>query len=87
MKSTVTMALMLCALAITANAYGDRIVVGGLNGNAAGDTTERYTISMALSGGGARGLAVIGILKAFEEKGIEVTALAGTSIGGIIGGL
>ncbi|MFH1372827.1 MAG: patatin-like phospholipase family protein [bacterium] len=87
MKSAFIIALILCALAVTSDAYGQRIVVGGLNGNAAEDTTESYTISMALSGGGARGLAVIGILKAFEEKGIEVTALTGTSIGGIIGGL
>ncbi len=45
------------------------------------------TIGLALSGGGARGLSQIGILKAFEETGVKVDAIAGTSIGGIIGGL
>jgi NTE family protein len=42
---------------------------------------------MALSGGGARGLTTIGILRAFEEKSISVCAITGTSIGGIVGGL
>ena len=44
-------------------------------------------IGLALSGGGARGLSQIGVLKAFEETGIEIGSIAGTSIGGIIGGL
>ena len=42
-------------------------------------------IGLALSGGGARGLAQIGVLKVFEEEGIEINAIAGTSIGSIIG--
>ncbi len=46
-----------------------------------------YQVGLALSGGGARGFAQIGILKAFEESGIIVSAIAGTSIGGIVGGL
>jgi NTE family protein len=44
------------------------------------------TIGLALSGGGARGLAQIGVLKALEEAGININAIAGTSIGSIIGG-
>lgn len=43
-------------------------------------------IGLALSGGGARGLSQIGVLKAFEEAGIKVNIIAGTSIGSIIGG-
>ncbi|MGB2894653.1 MAG: patatin-like phospholipase family protein [Anaerolineales bacterium] len=39
---------------------------------------------MALSGGGARGLAHIGVLKVFEEQGVPIHALAGTSMGGLI---
>jgi predicted acylesterase/phospholipase RssA len=58
-----------------------------LNGLNPYDTTDKYSISLALSGGGARGLATIGILRAFEEKDIEIKAIAGTSMGGIIGGL
>lgn len=43
-------------------------------------------VGLALSGGGARGLAQIGILKALEESGIKANVIAGTSIGSIIGG-
>lgn len=43
-------------------------------------------IGIAMSGGGARGLAQIGVLKAFEEEGIDISMIAGTSIGSIIGG-
>jgi len=44
-------------------------------------------VGLALSGGGARGLAQIGALAALEEIGVKVDAVAGTSIGGVIGGL
>lgn len=44
-------------------------------------------IGLALSGGGARGFAQIGVLKAFEEAGINIYAISGTSIGSIVGGL
>lgn len=43
-------------------------------------------IGLALSGGGARGLAQIGVIKALEESGINIGAIAGTSMGSIIGG-
>lgn len=39
---------------------------------------------LALSGGGARGLAHIGVLKVLEEAGIQPDYLAGTSMGGVI---
>ena len=47
----------------------------------------RKTVGLALSGGGANGLSQIGVLKAFDEKGVPVDFIAGTSIGAIIGGL
>ncbi|RKY86647.1 hypothetical protein DRQ09_05850 [candidate division KSB1 bacterium] len=47
----------------------------------------RPKIGVALSGGGLRGLAQIGVLKVFEEMQIPVDYIAGTSIGCIIGGL
>ena len=40
-----------------------------------------------MSGGGASGIAHIGVLKALEENHIPVNCIAGTSIGSIIGGL
>lgn len=68
-------------------AESERIVVGGLEGVDPDDTLTHYPVGLALSGGGARGLASIGIIKAFEEKNIRITAIAGTSMGGIVGGL
>jgi NTE family protein len=44
-------------------------------------------VGVALSGGGARGLAHIGVLKALEERGITPDLLAGTSAGALIGAL
>ncbi|MFA4924841.1 MAG: patatin-like phospholipase family protein, partial [Ignavibacteriaceae bacterium] len=44
-------------------------------------------VALALSGGGARGIAQIGVLKALEEKNISIDLIVGTSIGSIIGGL
>ncbi|HEU4616913.1 MAG TPA: patatin-like phospholipase family protein [Gammaproteobacteria bacterium] len=44
------------------------------------------SIGLALSGGGARGGAHIGVLKALEELRIPVDCIAGTSIGAVIGG-
>ena len=63
------------------------ITVGGLNGLDPNIPDDNYQIGLALSGGGARGLAAIGILRAFEENGIRVVGVTGTSIGGIVGGL
>ncbi|WP_312921616.1 patatin-like phospholipase family protein [Stutzerimonas nitrititolerans] len=42
---------------------------------------------LVLSGGAARGLAHIGVLKALEENGVHIDAVAGTSMGAVIGGL
>jgi NTE family protein len=44
-------------------------------------------VAVALGGGAARGLAHIGILKVLEREGVQIRAVAGTSIGAIVGGL
>jgi NTE family protein len=44
----------------------------------------RPKIGLALSGGGARGAAHIGVLKVFEEASIPIDCIGGTSMGGII---
>jgi len=44
-------------------------------------------ISLVLSGGGARGFAQIGILKAFENLNLPINSIVGTSMGSIVGGL
>src|SRR5688572_16973308 len=48
---------------------------------------KRPAIGVTLSGGGAKGLAHIGILKALDSAGIKVDYITGTSMGSIIGGL
>jgi NTE family protein len=47
---------------------------------------NRPRIGVALEGGGAMGLAHIGVLKWFEEHHIPVDYVAGTSMGGLVGG-
>ncbi len=50
-------------------------------------TERRPTVALVLAGGGARGTAHIGVLRFLEEKGIPVDFVAGTSMGGLMGGL
>ncbi len=56
-----------------------------------GDTPDNESvpprIGLVLSGGGARGAAHIGVLKVLEELRIPVHAIAGTSVGSLVGGL
>jgi NTE family protein len=46
-----------------------------------------HKLGLVLSGGGAKGIAHVGILKALEKEGIRPDYIAGTSMGSIIGGL
>ncbi len=48
--------------------------------------TRRLKIGVALEGGGALGLAHIGVLQWFEEQHVPVDYIAGTSMGGLVGG-
>lgn len=45
------------------------------------------SIALVLGGGGARGIAHLGVIKAFEDRGIPVDIIGGTSIGAFIGGI
>src|SRR5215211_8628299 len=47
---------------------------------------ESPTIGLALSGGAARGMAHVGVLKALAENGIRIDCIAGTSAGSLVGG-
>lgn len=48
---------------------------------------NKKKVALVLSGGGARGIAQIGVLKVLERSNIDVDLVVGTSIGSIIGGL
>jgi len=48
---------------------------------------EKKNVALVLSGGGARGMAHIGIIEELQKRGYKITSLAGTSIGSLIAGV
>lgn len=48
---------------------------------------KRPRVALVFSGGGARGVAQIGVLRALERHGIPIDFITGTSLGAIVGGL
>jgi NTE family protein len=50
-------------------------------------SSKNKRIGLALGGGGARGLAHIGVLKVLEREGLPIACVAGTSMGGLLGAL
>lgn len=48
---------------------------------------KSFTLGLALGSGGAKGMAHLGALKAFEDEGIKFDIVTGTSIGSIVGAL
>lgn len=55
--------------------------------NVSAQQPERKKVAVVLSGGGAKGMAHIGVLKVLERVGIPVDIVTGTSMGSIVGGL
>lgn len=49
------------------------------------NTTKTYKLGLALSGGGAKGFAHLGVLKFLDEKGIRPDIISGTSAGALAG--
>ena len=49
--------------------------------------SNAQTVGLVLSGGGAKGMAHIGVIRVLEENNIPIDYIAGTSIGAIVGGL
>ena len=60
------------------------IITGSLY---AEEQEQRKKVAVVLSGGGAKGMAHIGVLKVLEEAGIPIDIITGTSMGSIVGGL
>lgn len=48
---------------------------------------NKYRLGLALSGGGAKGFAHIGAIKAMEEKGLFPDVISGTSAGAVVGAM
>lgn len=53
----------------------------------AAEPGRQQSVGLVLSGGGAKGVAHIGVIKALEENGIPIDYITGTSMGAIVGGL
>lgn len=87
MKTPVLTFFLCLLLFALGSAEEQRIVIGGLDGIDPQGSQGEHTVLLALSGGGIRGLASVGVLRAFEERGIRIAGIAGTSMGGIVGGL
>ena len=51
------------------------------------DFMEKRRAALVLAGGGARGVAHIGAIEELESQGFEVHAVAGTSMGALVGGM
>jgi len=54
---------------------------------AAKETTRKPTVALALGAGGAKGLAHIGAIEELEAQGFQIVAIAGCSMGALIGGI
>ena len=48
---------------------------------------DKQKVSLVLSGGGARGIAHIGVIEKLIEEGYEISSIAGTSMGALVGGV
>jgi NTE family protein len=75
---------IVCAAVVALSLLAPPAAAGGSSDAGAG---ERPKIGLALSGGGARGAAHIGVLKVLEEHRVPIDYIAGTSMGSIVGGL
>ncbi|TNF40630.1 MAG: hypothetical protein EP313_04150, partial [Bacteroidetes bacterium] len=58
-----------------------------LNAQTTVNTRSRPALGLALSGGGAKGLAHIGVIKAMEEAGLRPDYITGVSMGSIVGAM
>ncbi|WP_340102984.1 patatin-like phospholipase family protein [Rhodohalobacter sp. 8-1] len=57
------------------------------SGNHSADSADSLRVGLVLSGGGAKGIAHIGVIKRLEEAGIRVDYVTGTSMGSLVGAL
>lgn len=63
------------------------VIISGLVQGQVHSEKEDIKVGLVLSGGGAKGLAHVGVIKILEEAKIRVDYIAGTSMGAVIGGL
>lgn len=63
------------------------LLAGTVNAQTDSVAVNRKKVAVVLSGGGAKGMAHIGVLKVLEKAGIPIDIVTGTSMGSIVGGL
>lgn len=63
------------------------LMIGAVNAQTDSTAVGRKKVAVVLSGGGAKGMAHIGVLKVLEKAGIPIDIITGTSMGSIVGGL
>ena len=68
-------------------AAASALAASALHAQPASNARQDSKVGLVLSGGGARGLAHVGVLKVLERERIPVDVIAGTSMGAIVGGL
>lgn len=78
MRKALTAVVILLSLSLSAAEKSDSVALAYPTGQSVG---------LVLSGGGAKGIAHIGVIKALEENDIPIDYVAGTSMGAIVGGL
>ena len=62
-------------------------IIGLVQGAQGQENEPRKKVALVLSGGGAKGVAHIGVLKVLERAGLPIDIITGTSMGSIVGGL
>ena len=83
-KIVLTLAAMMCS---AMNAQESDSTADVQENDSMAVSNTRKKVGVVLSGGGAKGMAHIGVLKVLEKAGIPVDIVTGTSMGSIIGGL
>ena len=78
---------VLLPLLLVCSALGTVRPAWAQTGDTASAAVPRPRVGLVLSGGGARGLSHVGVLKVLEEARIPVDLIVGTSMGAIVGGL
>ena len=66
---------------------GDSLAIARVRARMDSIRQYRPTVALVLAGGGARGMAHLGVLRYMEDQGIPVDLIGGTSMGGLVSGL
>jgi NTE family protein len=84
-KSFITIIILACCILLSYS--GEPLSAELKKGKTFRHFKKRPKIGLVLSGGGAKGIAHIGVLKIIEQTGLKIDYITGTSMGSIVGGL